>query len=94
VFEQFVKRPFHLAQYRNGPYAEERSRFLARLVQEGRCTGRLKGINWLLLEVATHLDLNGDRRYTRGALMTTSRKLSPEQLAETAQAGLAEIFGR
>ena len=74
MFEQFVKRPFHLALYRNGPYAEERSRFLARLVQEGRCTGRLKGINWLLLEVAKHLDLDGDRRYTRGALMTIAQR--------------------
>lgn len=27
MFEQFVKRPFHLALYRTGPYAEERSRF-------------------------------------------------------------------
>jgi integrase/recombinase XerD len=73
VFEHFVKRPFHLALYRNGPYAEERSRFLARLVQEGRCTGRLKGINWLLLEVVKHLDLNGDRRYTRSALMAIAQ---------------------
>ena len=31
MFEHFVKRPFHLALYRNGPYAEERSRFLAHL---------------------------------------------------------------
>jgi len=47
VFEQFVKRPFQLAQYRNGPYAEERSRFMERLVQEGRCVGRLKAlIRW------------------------------------------------
>jgi hypothetical protein len=48
VFEQFVKRPRHLAQYRNGPYAEERSRFVERLVQEGRCVGRLKALNWSL----------------------------------------------
>ncbi len=51
MFEQFVKRPFHLALYRTGPYAEERSRFLAHLVQKGRCPGRLKALNWLLLEV-------------------------------------------
>lgn len=45
MFEQFVKRPFQLALYRNGPYAEERSRFLAHLVQEGRSWHRLKIIN-------------------------------------------------
>ena len=61
MFEQFVKRPFHLALYRNGPYAEERSRFLAHLVQEGRGRNRLKVINWLLLEVAKYIDLSGQR---------------------------------
>jgi len=72
VFEQFVKRPFHLALYRTGPYAEERSRFLARLVQEGRCLGRLKTLNWLLLEVAKRVDLSGDRSYTTDALMSVA----------------------
>lgn len=74
MFEQFVKRPFHLALYRNGPYAEERSRFLARLVQERRCLGRLKGINWLLPEVAKHLDLSGDRHYTCVALTSVAQE--------------------
>ena len=74
MFEQFVKRPFHLALYRNGPYPEERSRFLARLVQEGRCLGRLKGINWLLLEVAKHLDLSGNQRYTCVALTSVAQQ--------------------
>ena len=59
MFEQFVERPFHLAQYRNGPYAEEKSRFMERLVQEGRCVDRLKALNWLLLEVAKRVDLAG-----------------------------------
>ena len=57
MFEQFVKRPFHLALYRNGPYAEERGRFLARLVQEGRCLSRLKGINWLREKASGGRDL-------------------------------------
>lgn len=74
MFEQFVKRPFHLALYRNGPYPEERSRFLARLVQEGRCSGRLRGINWLLLEVAKHIDLSGNRRYTYVALTSVAQQ--------------------
>jgi len=74
VFEHFVKRPFHLELYRNDPYVAERSRFLAHLVQEGRCLGRLKSINWLLLEVAKHLDLGGDRRYTRSTLITVAKR--------------------
>jgi integrase/recombinase XerD len=69
VFEQFVKRPFHLAQYRNGPYAEERKRFLALLVQEGRCFERLQRFNWFLLEAGKQLDLSDGRRYARSALM-------------------------
>lgn len=52
MFEHFVRRSFHLKRYRTGPYADERRRFLAHLVDEGRCLGRLKTINWLLLEVA------------------------------------------
>ena len=71
MFEQFVKRPFHLAQYRNGPYAEERSRFMERLVQQGRCLGHLKALNWLL-EVAKRVDLSGDRSYTADALMSVA----------------------
>jgi integrase/recombinase XerD len=66
MFERFIKRPFHLARYRNGPYAEERSRFLSQLVQEGRGWHRLRAINWLLLEVANQVDLTGrDRSYRR-----------------------------
>jgi integrase/recombinase XerD len=74
LFEQFVKRPFHLALYRNGPYAKERSRFLARLVQEGRCSGRLKAINWLLLEVAKHVDLSEDRSYATEVLRDVAQQ--------------------
>jgi hypothetical protein len=52
MFEQFVNRPFHLARYRNGAYAEERSRFLSHLVREGRSPSRLPVINFLLLASA------------------------------------------
>ena len=64
MFERFVKRPFHLTRYSNGPYAEERSQFLTHLVQEGQGWGRLRVINCLLLEVSQHVDLNGQRSYT------------------------------
>lgn len=74
VFEQFVKRPFHLARYRNGPYAEERNRFLAHLVQEGRGQQRLKVINWSLLEVAKYIDLSGQRSYTTDALTALAER--------------------
>ena len=73
MFEQFVKRPFHLALYRTGPYAEERSRFLTHLVHEGRCLGRLKVLNWLLLEVAKYVDLRGSGTYTIDVLMTAAQ---------------------
>ncbi len=70
MFEQFIKSPFHLARYRNGPYAEERSQFLSQLAHEGRSRHRLKAINWLLLEVAKHLDLSSrSRSYRRGELI-------------------------
>jgi site-specific recombinase XerD len=74
MFEPFVKRPFHLSRYRNGPYAEERSRFLAHLVQEGRGWHRMRVINWLLLEVAKHLDLSSQRSYTADALTAVAKR--------------------
>lgn len=72
MLEHFAKRPFHLALYRNGPYAAARSRFLAHLVHKGRCFERLQRFNWFLLEAARKLDLSDDRRYTRRALMTVA----------------------
>lgn len=70
MFEQFIKSPFHLARYRNSPYAEERSQFLSQLVHEGRSPHRLRAINWLLLEVAKHVDLTTRGRcYGREELM-------------------------
>jgi hypothetical protein len=41
MLEQFVKHPFHLAQYRNGLDAEVRSRSLAHLIREGGAWQRL-----------------------------------------------------
>ena len=73
MFERFVKRAFHLARYRNGPYAEDRSRFLTHLVQEGQGWRRLKIINCLLLEVAQHVDLTGQQSYTADALTTVAK---------------------
>ncbi len=74
MFERFVKRPFHLARYRNGPHAEERSRFLAHLMQQGRGWHRLRVINWLLLEVAKHLDLSRQQSYTADGLTSVARR--------------------
>ena len=92
MFEQFVKRPFHLALYRTGPYAEERSRFLAHLVHEGRCLGRLKTLNWLLLEVAKRVDLSGGRPYAADVLMSSAehwQKTRGSRSKSTRQARIA-----
>ena len=91
MFEQFVKRPFHLARYRNGPYAEERSRFLAHLVQEGRGWGRLKAINCLLLEVAKHIELGHKRSYTTETLTILARRWQKARESKTTNNRRARI---
>jgi site-specific recombinase XerD len=90
VFEQFVKRPFHLALYRNGPHAEERGRFLVHLAQEGRSRNRLKVINWLLLEVAKYIDLNG-RLYTTDVLTATAERWRKSRESKVTGARRARI---
>jgi hypothetical protein len=74
VFEHFVKHPFHLARYRNGPYAEERTRFLAYLNREGPGWNRLRVINCLLLEVAQQVALNAQKSYTADTLNAVARR--------------------
>jgi integrase/recombinase XerD len=91
MFEQFVKRPFHLARYRNGPYAEERIRFLAHLVQEGRGWHRLRAINWLLLEVAKQIDLNKQNSYTACGLTALARHWQKTCVSKAASKRWARI---
>ena len=74
MFEHFVKHPFHLARYRNGPYAEERTRFLAYLNREGPGWNRLRVINCMLLEVAQHVALDGQKSYTADTLNAVARR--------------------
>ncbi len=91
MFEQFVKRPFHLARYRNGPYVEERSRFLAYLVHEGRCSERLRAINHFLLEVAKHINLNRKHSYTTENLTILARRWQKNRKSEVASKRQARI---
>jgi integrase/recombinase XerD len=91
MFERFVKHPFHLARYRNGPHAEERSRFLAHLVQEGRSWRRMRVINWLLLEVAKHLDLSRQRSYKADALTAVARRWQKTRGSKVSSARRARI---
>jgi len=57
MFDQFITRPFHLALHREGPFADERRRFLEHLHQEGRAFLTLKHATSLLLSMAQLLPL-------------------------------------
>lgn len=52
MFDQFITRPFHLTQHREGPYADERRRFIEHLSEEGRSFHTLKHATALLLSIA------------------------------------------
>ena len=91
MFERFVTRPFHLARYRNGRYAEERSRFLAYLVQEGRGWHRLRVINWLLLEVAKQINLDKQNSYTADELTAVARHWQQSRASKVASERWARV---
>ena len=57
MFDHFITRPFHLALHREGPFADERRRFLEHLRQEGRAFLTLKHATSLLLSMAQLLTL-------------------------------------
>jgi site-specific recombinase XerD len=58
MFEKVLSRRFHLNRHRNGPYAEERERYLALLMQEGRSRSILKAVTTLLYCMAEQLPLH------------------------------------
>jgi integrase/recombinase XerD len=68
MFEMFLKTPERLAQFRNGPLADERSRYLKHLCDEGRSLSRLTAINTRLLSIAEMIGQDGEQRYVPAQL--------------------------
>jgi site-specific recombinase XerD len=58
MFEKILSRRFHLNRHRSGPYAEERERYLALLMEEGRSRSILKAVRSLLYCMAERLPLH------------------------------------
>jgi integrase/recombinase XerD len=58
MFEKILSRRFHLNRHRNGLYAEERERYLALLMEEGRSRSILKAVTTLLYCMAERLPLD------------------------------------
>jgi integrase/recombinase XerD len=56
MFDRIYQRPIIVAQHRDGPWADERARYLSHLETEGRAPGTLKAIGAILLAVARHID--------------------------------------
>jgi len=52
MFEQLLSRRFHIVRHYNGPYSEERQRYLGSLIEEGRSRGTLQAIQSLLYTLA------------------------------------------
>jgi integrase/recombinase XerD len=78
MFDQVVRRRFHLQRYRNGAFAKERELYLAHLCQEGRTHSRLKVVNNLLLTVASRINLAENRRFTIQELASLAEDWSRE----------------
>jgi integrase/recombinase XerD len=68
MLEQLVKHPFHLRRYRNGPFADERRRYLTHLLEQGRGRRCLEDVNCLLLAIATQVDIYRKRPTTLAEL--------------------------
>ncbi len=58
MFETLFKRPTALARHREGPYADERERFLEACAQQGYSRSMLMKIAWVLLAVAHRIDID------------------------------------
>lgn len=76
MFERFVKRASALERYRTGPYAKERERFMAHLLEEGRSDNRLQTVNRYLLAIASCLDLADNRLVTVDELVRVAEQWS------------------
>ena len=57
MIELLLSRRFHIARHYKGPYSEERQRYLASLIKEGRSRGTLQAIQSLLYTLAQWLPL-------------------------------------
>jgi site-specific recombinase XerD len=58
MFERILSRRSDLSRHRNGPYAEERERYLTLLMEEGRSRPTLRQIANLLYHMAEQLPLS------------------------------------
>jgi site-specific recombinase XerD len=65
MLETLFSRPTVLARYKEGPYAEQRERFLDQCAKEGYSDSMLQKIAWILLSVVPHINLDHGRVTTR-----------------------------
>jgi integrase/recombinase XerD len=72
MFEQIFKAPRTLMRHRQGPLADERTRYLAQLTEGGASRSTLRHAALFLLGFAVRIDLTGDQ------------KVSPEQIDRAA----------
>ena len=61
MFEKLFRSADGLARHRDGPFAEDRRRFLERCGQEGFLPGYLRGAAHVLLGIASELDASPGR---------------------------------
>lgn len=58
MFQQILSRRFHIARHSAGPYLEERQRYLAFLIEEGRSRSTLRAMPSLLYSLAKWLPMD------------------------------------
>ena len=88
MFENFMRRRHNLACHRQGPYSEERQRYIAHLLEEGRSLHRLKQIVGLLLAIAQRISLE------QGAVTMAQIESAAEHWLQTRSRSYASAKGR
>jgi site-specific recombinase XerD len=58
MYDALFKRPTVLTRYREGPFSEERERFVERCATRGYSRSMLKKIAWVLLALARGIDID------------------------------------
>jgi site-specific recombinase XerD len=74
MFEKLFRSADGLARHRDGPFAEDRRRFLERCSQEGFSPGYLSGAAHMLLGIASELDASPGRSMTLSQIRSAANR--------------------
>ena len=85
MIEELFKRPSTLARYQNGPLADERAEFLRHCTEAGYSVSMRRKIAWILLFVASSLDLGQGNVTTQAIALAVSNRTRCKRASNPAQ---------